>query len=104
MRIGEANRPRIDILTALTVKKAVDRKFAVAKACWVILCSQILVSDALQAKLVVHAFAGQAAAVFQQWLRLTPLRLRMSCGRRWNGGCTMPHRFRVSVASFKKRV
>jgi hypothetical protein len=66
MRIGEANRLYKDNLTAVTVTKAGDSKFASARACWDRLCAQFPVSEAHQAKLLVHAFAGQAAAVFQQ--------------------------------------
>jgi Retrotransposon gag protein len=72
MRIGEANRLYKDNLTAVTVTKAGDSRFAAAKACWDRLCAQFPVSEAHQAKLLVHAFSGQAAAVFQQVAAANP--------------------------------
>jgi hypothetical protein len=102
MRIGEANRLYKDNLTAVTVTKAGDSRFAAAKACCDRLCAQFPVSEAHQAKLVVHAFSGQAARCSNKWQRLTRLRLRLSCGWLWNGVCTMSHRFRISVESFMK--
>jgi Retrotransposon gag protein len=72
MRIGEANRLYKDNLTAVTVTKAGDGRFAAAKACWDILCAQFPANEAHQAKLVVKAFSGQAAAVFQQVAAANP--------------------------------
>jgi hypothetical protein len=72
MRIGEANRLYKDNLTAVTVTKAGDSRFAAAKACWDRLCAQFPVSEAHRAKLVIHAFSGQAAAVFQQGAAANP--------------------------------
>jgi hypothetical protein len=72
MRIGEANRLYKDNLTAVTVTKAGDSKFAAARACWDRLCAHFPVSEAHQAKLVVHAFVDQAAAVFQQVTAANP--------------------------------
>jgi hypothetical protein len=72
MRIREANRLYRDNMTPVVVSKAGDSKFAAAKACWDRLCGQFPVSKIHEAKLVAHAFTGQAAAVYQQVAAANP--------------------------------
>jgi hypothetical protein len=72
MRIGEANCLYKDNLTAVTVTKAGDSRFAAAKACWDRLCAQFPVSETQQEKLVAHAFSVQSVAVLQQLSSANP--------------------------------
>jgi hypothetical protein len=62
-----------DNLMTVVVSKAGDSKFAAAKAYWDRLCGQFPVSETHQAKLVAHAFTGQAAAVYQQVAAANPM-------------------------------
>jgi Retrotransposon gag protein len=73
MRIGKANRLYKDNLMAAVMSKDGDSKFAAAKVCWDRLCGQFPVSETHQAKLVAHAFTGQAAAVYQQVAAANPM-------------------------------
>jgi hypothetical protein len=66
MRIGEANRLYKDNLSAVMVSKTGGANFAFARACWDRLIVQYPVDPIHQPKLVVHAFRGAAATVFQQ--------------------------------------
>jgi Retrotransposon gag protein len=66
MKIGEANRLYKDNLSAVSVKKTGDANFAATRACWDRLIEQYPVSEGHQPKLIVHAFEGVAATVFQK--------------------------------------
>jgi hypothetical protein len=73
MRIGETNQLFKNKLMAVVIAKVGDIKFAATKECWDRLCGKFQVSKAHQAKLVRHAFTGQAATVCQQVEAANPM-------------------------------
>jgi hypothetical protein len=73
MRIGEMNQLFKDNLMAVVVEKVGGIMFAAAKECSDRLCGKFQVSKAHQAKLVRHAFTGQAATVCQQVEAANPM-------------------------------
>jgi hypothetical protein len=70
--IGEENCLSKDSLTAVTLEKAGDSKFAATKASWGRLSTHLHMSEEQQKKLVEQEFSGLAAASFQQLAAANP--------------------------------